>query len=250
MKWVFRKIMLIYRKAFTPTPICIVVAKFKKTAKAASAGFESVQSWCKLVRGFTLIEVSVALIIFGMITATVLVVINRAVDTVVLWQTKMQAFEIARENMEKILAQPSAADLVEYGISEINPDITWETTVESFYEPITNNMWIRAVCTAQFVDSQGEEQKIEFAHWLTSLSKEQVLQILEQKQREEAYLASQGESSESPQQQEQVDPKAVAAAWKEMEELIGPPPQGYENWGQVPEEEFWKVTMEKLFKNK
>ena len=151
MKWVFRKIPLQNRDAFT------------------------------------LIEVTVALIILGMITATVLVVINKAVDTVVMWQTKMEAFEIARENMETLLAKSSVSDMVEYGISEKNPDITWETTVESFYEPITSHMWMRAVCSAGFIDENGEEQKIELIHWLASLNKEQVLQILEQKQREKEY---------------------------------------------------------------
>jgi prepilin-type N-terminal cleavage/methylation domain-containing protein len=250
MKWVFRKIPLQNRNAFT------------------------------------LIEVTVALIILGMITATVLVVVNRAIDTVVRWQAKMQAFEIARENMEKILAQSSVADSVEYGISEENPDITWETTIESFYEPMTNHMWIRAVCSAGFIDDNGEEQKIELTHWLTSLNKEQVLQILEQKQREKEYYGAMAENlGQEPQnqqqeqttdgqqeqttegqqeqttegQQEQVTEEqqteqgqqdAEAQQWKEMEELLGPPPEGYQNWGQVPEEQFWKAVMGEVFKNK
>ncbi len=261
MKWVFRKIPFLRRSsgqaqycdAFTPTPIYIVAAKLKKTVKATSAGFENAQSRCKLVRGFTLIEVTVALIILGMIIATVLVVVNRAIDTVVLWQTKMQAFDIARENMEKILAQPSVTDSVEYGISEENPDITWETTIESFYEPITNNMWIRAVCSAKFTDESGQEQKIEFAHWLAGLSKEQVLQILEQKQREKEYYEAMGEppSQESQEQQtEQSQQETAARDWKEVESWLGPPPEGYQHWGQVPEEQFWKAVMESISKNK
>ena len=198
MKWVFRKNSLVCRNAFT------------------------------------LIEVSVALVILGMIIATVLVVANRAIDTVVLWQTKMEAFEIARENMEKILAQSSVSDMVEYGIDEKNPDITWEKTIESFYEPITSRMWMRAVCTAQFVDSQGEEQKMELTHWLTSLNKEQVRQILEQELREEQYRMAMAENSNE---------QTRAETWKEMEKTIGPPPEGYENWEQVPEEQFWKAVM-------
>ncbi len=226
MKWVFRKIPLRNRKAFT------------------------------------LIEVTVALIILGMITATVLVVVNRAIDTVVLWQTKMQAFDIARENMEKILVQSAVSDSVEYGISEENPDITWETTVESFYEPITNNMWVRAVCSAEFTDDNGEEQKIELTHWLTSLSKEQVLQILEQKQREREYYEAtaenagqvpqdqQQEQTTDQQQTEQSQQDEEAVTWKEIESWLGPPPKGYEHWGKVPEEQFWKAVMENSFKNK
>ena len=137
---------------------------------------------------FTLIEVSVALVILGMISATVLVVVNRAMDTVAAWQTKMEAFEVARENMEKVLAQSSVTDKVEYGTSEKYPDINWETTIESFYEPISNRLWIRAVCSAGFTDDSGEEQKIEFTHWITGPDKKQIEQILEQKVKEEKYL--------------------------------------------------------------
>jgi len=59
---------------------------------------------------------------------------------------------------------------------------------------------------------------------------------------------SQGPQNEQQTEQSQQD--AEAQQWKGMEELIGPPTEGYEHWGQVPEEQFWKVTMEKLFKNK
>ncbi len=189
-------------------------------------------------KAFSMIEVTVALVVLGVIAATVLVIINKAMDTVVLWQNKMQAFEIARENMEKILSQPTVTDMFEYGANEINPDITWESKVESFYEPVTNNMWMRAVCVAKFIDSEGEEQKIELTHWLTSLSKEQVQQILEQQARESQYESTL--TGDELQTEEKTDPEA---AWKEMEKLAGPPPQGYENWGQVPEEEFWKAVM-------
>ncbi len=134
-----------------------------------------------------MIEVSVALIILGMIAATVLVIINKAVDTVVMWQTKMQAFEIARENMEQILAKSSVSDMAEYGTSETNPDITYETTVESFYEPITSRMWIRAVCSAEFPDPGGEQQKVELTQWLTGLNQKQIMMILEQEKKLAEY---------------------------------------------------------------
>ena len=231
MKWVFRKNLSVRRKAFT------------------------------------LIEVSVALVILGMIAATVLVVVNRAMDTVVAWQTKMEAFEVARENMEKVLAQKSVTDTVEYGTSEKNPGINWETTVESFYEPVSNRMWIRAVCSAAYIDDSGEEQKIELTHWITGPNKKQVEQILEQKLIEEEYRQTLGESSGeqtedtqqpdeqlSDEQQMEQDQQAgqndEAQTWKEMGKLIGPPPEGYEHWGQVPEQQFWKAVGEALSKNK
>lgn len=155
-------------------------------------------------RAFTMIEVSVALIILGMIAATVLVIINKAVDTVVVWQTKMQAFEIIRENMEQILAKSSVSDMLEYGESETNPDITWETTVESFYEPITSKMWIRAVCSAEFPDSNGQPQKIELTQWLTGLNEKQIMQILEQKQKLSEYQATLDDAN-NPNYQENLE---------------------------------------------
>ncbi len=204
---------------------------------------------------FTLIEVTVALLILGMITATVLVVVNRAVDTVVLWQTKMQAFDIARENMEKILAQQAVADSVEYGTSEENPDITWETVVESFYEPVTSNMWIRAICSAKFVDDSGQEQKIEFTHWVTSLNKQQVLQILEQEQREREYYAVMGEDLDEDSQDQATDEpegeqEPETDPWDDLVPLLGPPPKDYNNWSQVPKDVFWDTVIRKLFSNK
>jgi prepilin-type N-terminal cleavage/methylation domain-containing protein len=204
-------------------------------------------------KAFTMIEVSVALIILGMITATVLVIINKAVDTVVFWQAKMQAFEIARENMEQLLSRPSVTDVLEYGTSQTNPDINWETTIESFYEPVTNRMWMRAVCAAEFTDTQGQPQKIELTQWLTGLNKKQVFQILDQRRREKEYQQAMDEyldetssdlqDDQPPEQDPQSQQDAIAQSWKEIESWMGPPPEGYDHWGQVPEEQFWTAVM-------
>ena len=202
---------------------------------------------CQILKqGFTLIEVSVALVILGMIAATILVVVNRAIDTVVMWQTKMDAFEIVRENMEKLLSQKSVTDMVEYGIDANNPDINWETTVESFYEPISSNMWMRAVCTAEFTDASGEKQKVEFTHWLTGLNKKQVSQIIEQQQRESQY---QNEMNESPdQQQEQKPPEGPTEEQNQpkssLNDWLGLPPPPYKSWEDqsMPADVFWKAN--------
>jgi len=199
-------------------------------------------------KAFTLIEISVALIILGMIAATVLVVINRAVETVADWQTKMEAFELARENMEKLLALNSVSDMVEYGTSEKNPGINWETTVESFYEPVSNHMWMRAICTAQFVSNSGQEQKIEFTHWLTSLNKKQIEQILEWQQREQQYEESLGKDSQEPNQQpqeqnQQPEQQNQEQQQKDTEGLnsLGAPPAGYKSWEDVPPEKLIEI---------
>lgn len=197
--------------------------------------------------GFTLIEVSVALVILGMIIATVFVIVNRAIETVGAWQTKIEAFEIARENMEKVLAQKSLSDSVEYGTSEKKPDIKWETTVESFYEPVSNKMWMRAVCTAEYPDSNGQDQKIELTHWLTGLSKQQMMQIMEQQQREQQYESSLNDQNQ-PQAQNQIDTKKQNQSQQQNEGLnsLGPVPQGYKSWDDVPPEEIFKILQNQL----
>lgn len=142
----------------------------------------------RLRRAFTLIEVALALTILAAITSSVLVVMSRCIKTTIGTQTKMRAFEIARENMEKLLASASIEDMAEFGISEIYPDIMWETIVETFYEPITSRMWVQAVCSATYTDSNNEVQQVELAHWLTNLSKKQVKDVLDQRKREQEFL--------------------------------------------------------------
>ena len=103
---------------------------------------------------------------------------NRYVDSVIDLQLRQEAFELARGNMEQLLAETKLSDIVEFGDSETNPDIEWQTFVEPFYEPITNQMWVRAVCSAGFTDSKGEFENIELEHWITNLNAAQVKQIL------------------------------------------------------------------------
>jgi hypothetical protein len=104
---------------------------------------------------------------------------------------RMRAFEVARENMEKLLSSDSLKEMSEYGDSEKYPGIKWQTDVETFYEPITSRMWVRGVCTAQYEDAAGEEQTIELTHWLTNLTKEQLLELTQRDDREKAMLAGQ-----------------------------------------------------------
>ena len=128
-------------------------------------------------KAFSLVEVMVALTILALISSSVLVVIDRCIASAADSALRMKAFEIARENMEQLLASASVKESVEYGVSEIYPDIGWQTVVETFYEPLTARMWIRGVCSAQYNDPNGQEQTVELTNWLTDLTKEQLLQI-------------------------------------------------------------------------
>jgi prepilin-type N-terminal cleavage/methylation domain-containing protein len=139
---------------------------------------------------FTLVEVMTALSILALISSSVLVVINRCVVSGADSALRMHAFEVARENMERLLSLPSVVENIEYGESEIYPEITWETVVETFYEPINSRMWLRGVCSAQYIDSNGQEQTVELTHWLSDLSKNQLLDVMSRED-EEGQLAAQ-----------------------------------------------------------
>jgi len=135
-------------------------------------------------RGFSLVEVVTALIILSLICSSVLLVINRCIASAAESVLRMQAFEVSRENMENILSAGSIEELIEYGSSDKYPDIIWKTTVESFSEPVNSQMWIRAVCSADYTDTAGQTQTIELTHWVTDLTKEQTQQLLDQKEKD------------------------------------------------------------------
>jgi len=141
-------------------------------------------------RGFSLPEVAAAVVILGLVSAGVLVVINRCASSAIDSSLRMQAFEIARNNMEKLLASEAVQEMSDNGISDKYPEIEWQIVVESFYEPITARMWIKGVCSAEYTDMAGEVQKVELTHWLTDVTKQQLLEILRQ-QREVERLAEQ-----------------------------------------------------------
>jgi type II secretory pathway component PulJ len=134
--------------------------------------------------GFTFVEVVAALIILTIMTSSVLLVVNRCLKATSDETLRMRAFEIARENMEKLLAADTVQETFEQGTDEVNPAIQWQTVVEPFYEPATARMWMRAVCSATYTDWHDEPQTVEFAHWLTDVTKEQMLNIIQRKDQE------------------------------------------------------------------
>jgi prepilin-type N-terminal cleavage/methylation domain-containing protein len=140
-------------------------------------------------RAFSLVEVLTALAILALISSSVLVVIDRGATSAADSALRMRAFEVARENMERLLASTSVKESVEYGESDKYPDISWQTTVETFYEPITARMWVRGVSSAQYSDPNGQEQTIELEHWLTDVTKEQLLQLAGRQEEGQDILA-------------------------------------------------------------
>jgi prepilin-type N-terminal cleavage/methylation domain-containing protein len=130
-------------------------------------------------KAFTLIEVVAAATIIGIIISSVLVVFIRCSSAVRDSARQMQALDVARENMETLLGAETLPEQVVYGYSDKYPAIQWTNRVETFYEPVAEKMWLRAVCSAQYEDSNGEIKTVEFTHWLTKLNEKQVQQLRE-----------------------------------------------------------------------
>ena len=145
---------------------------------------------------FSLIETVAAVAILAIVCSTVMVVINRCVDSTANSIIQMQAFEVARENMEKLLVSDSASNGIEYDYSEKYPEIQWQKRIETFYDPLTKRMWAQAVCSAEYIDTNGDTQTVELTHWLTGLTEKQIKEIKEAKEKEEEMLSEQDESEE------------------------------------------------------
>jgi len=135
-----------------------------------------------------LIELVAALTILAIVTSSVLVVMNQCIEATIDGRNRATAFRIARDNMEYLLTRSSVKESAEFGSYELNPDIEWETVVETVNNPADSAMWVQAVCLASYTDSEGERQYIELIHWLTNLTAAQQKQILDQKRREAEFM--------------------------------------------------------------
>jgi prepilin-type N-terminal cleavage/methylation domain-containing protein len=131
-------------------------------------------------RGFTLFEVVTALGILGLICSSVLLVIDRCMAAASNSALRMEALQLAEENLEKVLVSESVSETVDYGMSEAYPDISWQTVIEAFPEPATGKMWARAVCSADYIDSAGQKQTVKLEHWLAELTDQQAGQLMQQ----------------------------------------------------------------------
>lgn len=128
-------------------------------------------------RAFTLVESMASVALLAFIGTSVWLVLERCTASAADSIQRMRAFEIAHENMEKLLGSDFVEEKNEYGISEKFQDIRWQTSVEGFYEPVTSRMWARAVCSAEYTGSDGETKNVELTHWLTALTASQSQQL-------------------------------------------------------------------------
>ena len=139
-------------------------------------------------QAFTLLEVLAALAILALASSSVLIVVDRCVASASDSALRMEAFELVRENLEKILVLDSVAESVDFGTSDKYEGISWQTVIEGFSEPVTGQMWVRAVCSADYMDSKGEKQRIELEHWITQLTDQQAGQLVDQQDLEKLKM--------------------------------------------------------------
>jgi len=139
--------------------------------------------------GFTLVETMTAVALLAFIGVSVWVVLERCMISAADSAQRMRAFEIARENMEKVLGASSVSESTDFGVSEQYPDIRWQTSIESFFDSQSSKAWVRAVCSAEFTDASGKTQSVELTHWLTDLTEEQSQQLMQAKAAQEEKLS-------------------------------------------------------------
>ena len=150
------------------------------------------------VSGFTVVEVVVAMVVLALICSTVTLVVKRAMVALGESRLRMEAFETARENMENLLTASSVGEMDDYGISDKNPNIEWETVVESFSggggaefdANASSKMWVRAVCSATYPDANGQPQTVELTHWLTDVPDSVMQQIKKDQEKLDANDAN------------------------------------------------------------
>jgi len=161
-------------------------------------------------KAFSLAETMAAIAILSYVFLGLLVVMNRYMDSAVDSVMRMRAFEVARKNMEDLLTSDLVEESVEFGDSEKYPDIRWETVVESFTVPLTDKMWIQAICSAEYTDSEGEVRRIELTHWLTDLTKAQEQQILARQEEEKERSAEEAEEMlDELDELDEIDPNEI-----------------------------------------
>ncbi len=149
------------------------------SCKADNPGIAEATGRRPFADGFTLLEILTALGILALVSSSVLLVMNRCVSAAGDSALRMEAFRLARENLEKVLVADAVEETVDYGMSEEYSDVSWQTVIEGFPEPATGQMWVRAVCSAEYIDSRGEMQTVELVHWITQLTDQQAGQLLQ-----------------------------------------------------------------------
>lgn len=127
--------------------------------------------------GFTLLETVTAMCILALMCTGIVVVMSRCTTTANNLTLQIQAFDVAQQQMEEVLAKSSVRESVDMGTSEQYPNVEWQTTIEVFEEPVGSALWARAICSSQYEDVDGQPQTVELACWLGRLTEDQLAKL-------------------------------------------------------------------------
>jgi len=127
--------------------------------------------------GFTVVEIVASLLVLVLIFSSVLTIFNDSMRAVSENRMQAEAFELAREKMEEMLAQTAVTEVTNYGVSDRNPNIEWETRVESFSDPSGSGSWVRAVSAVTYPDANDQPKSLELTCWLSKIPKEVAAQM-------------------------------------------------------------------------
>ncbi len=146
------------------------------------------------------------MVIVSFICGTVAIVIGESLDSIADQRSKQQAVRVAHQNMETILAQEEIEEFSETGMSELYPDIEWTKGVEVVEFSGTGKLWMKAVSSANFYDSDNEIEEITFENWLAPLTRKQERLVQEDREKEEEYLEELDQQEQEEQEkQDQED---------------------------------------------
>ena len=207
-------------------------------------------------KGFSLIEVGVSLILVGIISTTILSVYDRNMESAIDSTLKMNAFSVAREKLEEILAYDKVEESVDYGTTEMPPYIEWTTKVVPFYDQWSESMWVKAISIADYYDTKGEVQTVELEKWISKISKKQMETIAKQKDIEVWQLEQQlkqgnyqPEGEETPFEQAPGDQDSPTEPPAEQDPA-NPQPEGRPKDNRLPNIPYkpnGEIDWEKLF---
>jgi prepilin-type N-terminal cleavage/methylation domain-containing protein len=147
-------IKAIKKNAFTPTPIYVAGEKLEKALKTTLAGFTNAQPKCKLVRGFTLVEAMIALVILTIAAAGLLLPFASSATVQQQGCSQTLATKLASDLVEQIIDANFSQIVSTYnGYAEAKGQIK-NAARAVFTDPMYANLSRQATCAYVYMPQQ------------------------------------------------------------------------------------------------
>ena len=73
------------------------------------------------------------IVVIALIAGSAMTILDNLVGAMLDIRLHADAYETVRQNMETLLSLANVQDTVEYGVSEMHPEIQWQTVIEPFF---------------------------------------------------------------------------------------------------------------------